>query len=323
MSEINPIALEVLFLLGTVLGGLGAASWSLMIMISPIYTVMTDKICTPRQEKIVFAVVHFALFLYVILTWQLSERAYDPVSLHYSEVRIWMIGLDMLAFAWMAYIFRARVKAADRSQNPLYHVLRRLVFYPIIQVITRLGAVCFNVSHGYSEMIPQPKSGQSVLLFIGVFLTPAAGLGAFIAFLYLQNGAATQLKRMLSCNCSHPTPEEAPRDGRSQSRSTSGTADRALSIQEENLPPGRDGTFQGQDEMGGIFPDQWTRLSIMDEAKLMQKFLDTNETATNQRASARAGFPGAQLDYSDRGSSLASNNLEMNTKNAYAIRPSV
>jgi hypothetical protein len=320
------MAAEVTFLLGTVLGGLGAASWSLMIMVSPIYTVMTDKICSPRQEKIVFATVHFALFLYVILTWQLAERDTDPVSLHYSEVRIWMIVLDIIAFLWMAYIFLARVKTSDRSQNPLYHVLRRLVFYPIIQVITRLGAVCFNASHGYSEMVPQPKSGLSALLFIGVFLTPAAGVGAFIAFLFLQNGAVTQLKRMLSFDCSLLTPEENPQDGKSQSRSSS-AADRGLSTQEENLPPRREDTFQSQDDMGGsnltLTRDPWTPLSIMDEAELMQKFLDTNETTGNQRASVRAGFTGAQLDYSDRGSSIASNNLEMNAKTAYVIRPSV
>ncbi|MFN9938048.1 MAG: hypothetical protein ACK56I_01110, partial [bacterium] len=66
----------------------------------------------------------------------------------------------------------------DGKQNPLYLLSRRLVFYPLIDVITRIGAVWYEsvyALHGssYGDGASAAQTSSYVLFCI---LTPLGGI---------------------------------------------------------------------------------------------------------------------------------------------------
>jgi hypothetical protein len=87
----------------------------------------------------------------------------------------------------------------ERAKSPLYHLLRKLVLYPIVQCVTRLGTTPYDIAY-HATFAAYPENGnafQTFLAYLEVIFAPAAGLGALLVFLIMQKGAKTQLWRML------------------------------------------------------------------------------------------------------------------------------
>ncbi len=194
---------------GFVYGGLGAALFSLMIIVATTYVVEFSKQPSPKQTYIAFAIVYA-----IILGWTIAYAhggyhahydlsSYGSLLAYFNNCRFVIIGITIAILLWLQYRMRQITHGQDRSRNPLYHLTRRLIFYPIIQVVCRLGVAPYNLTYKSSiDAYPESAGGtQTFWLFVFVLFTPSAGMGAFLLFLYMQRGAKEQFCRLMCCDC--------------------------------------------------------------------------------------------------------------------------
>lgn len=95
-----------------------------------------------------------------------------------------------------------------RKTNDLLVVLvRRLKYYPIVQVISRVAALIWDAQYGFGEYTwAQNKSVMEVVVQILYDITnPCAGIGYFLVFLWVQPSAYACFREMVaactSCRC--------------------------------------------------------------------------------------------------------------------------
>jgi hypothetical protein len=316
----SDLILELNYIICTVIGGIGAAVWSLVILMIPIYHVIASQIPSPRLEMIVFVVVNLTIGSYAAYDWEVL--IVQGGESHYEKVRIFLICCDCAAFFWLATIYFARIDSKTRRQNPLYHALRRMMFYPVIQVLTRLGAVFYNEANGTSELFKQPEN-PAVLLYLGALLLPTAGIGAFFLFLFMQKGAVVQLKRMICLDCALQSNEsnEATAGVRAgagtveaaEGRQRRSSAKKSSFAHADEIPGGLSSMEEDLPEPYGIIDEipggddeayEFGRLTAMDEGELMQEYI---ENFSNK--SAPSGGNQKNVRNSARGSTAS--NLEL------------
>jgi len=120
----------------------------------------------------------------------------------FSHLRLGTIAIDFIVILLLYCEFLARSSWKDRHNSPVYNLMARLWWYPIVQCVSRVGAMAYNIALGWSEIFSflYPAYADNLLLiWIGVILMPSAGAGMFIVFLKMQNGACAQLWRLLRC----------------------------------------------------------------------------------------------------------------------------
>ena len=308
-------------------GGLGAGLWALMIVGVTAFMVEYG-----RQPSVKETYVSFALLEVFILTFAAinAQAGYMPrsatfvkVNFGYNTCRLVIIGVTFLVLLRLVYKIRQVTHGTDRASSPLYHLTRRLIWYPIVQVVCRLGPTPYN--YLYVTIDAYPAHGapflQTLLLFAYVVLAPMAGIGALLVFLWFQNGSPSSLWRLCGCEwlCGSKIAdvgaEPATRTHRKASvaaRRVSAPEGGAVAVLapaqlETNIRDARsvhprdlDYSFEysdaAEEEEGPS--DTWQRLSIMDEGDLMRQFIRERATTLTaavegRRSSAVNAIPSA------------------------------
>lgn len=89
------------------------------------------------------------------------------------------------------------------NSNPVYILSMRLVYYCLVQTITRIGSSWYQLQYGFGSASEYDASSASTLktvIYLSEFvLTPSAGIGYLIVFLRIQPDAWRELKKMLTC----------------------------------------------------------------------------------------------------------------------------
>jgi hypothetical protein len=87
--------------------------------------------------------------------------------------------------------------------NPAYVLSMRLVYYCIVQTITRIGSSWYQLQYGFGSAEEYDASDASLLkstVYLSEFiLNPSAGIGYLVIFLKIQPEAWNELKRSLGC----------------------------------------------------------------------------------------------------------------------------
>lgn len=190
---------------GFVIGGCGAAGFSLLIVLGACFTVEFNRKLTNFEEMTTMIFMHVLMVAYAIPNYIVAINSYEnpndfsAVLGLYQYVRFGLIGLSFLAVTRM-YILLIKISVKyERKKSPLYHLLNKIVFYPIVQSITRLGTTPYILMyHDFMAKYPMDAPPlQTVLLYFEVALTPAAGILTFFVFLSVQRSAKEELKRMI------------------------------------------------------------------------------------------------------------------------------
>ena len=298
---------------GFVFGGIGASVFALMILVTTAFVIEYNKQPTPKQ------VYWSCSLLYVfIIGWTIpyaiyAYRVHDNLKFwgklldYYNDCRFVIVGLTVTVLLWLQFRMRQITHGQDRSRNPIYHLIRRLIFYPIIQVVCRLGPAPYNYIYK-SNFVTYPEDAgatQTFLLFVFVIFTPLAGMGAFLLFLYMQNGAKQELCRLLRCDCQvHLV--EASKDSRISSRNirddipqlhanalnNANDFDDCESADQFGADPSKDRRLHsksGQSHSAleyaydgsrtSTVQEDWSRLSEMDEGELMREHIRSAESS--------------------------------------------
>ncbi len=213
-------------LLGQYMGGLGAGIWSLLIIVVCWVTSELGRKPNKCEERTAFVLINFLVLAYGASGAYQGYHFYNPNHIThfmpffnievYIYLRLALIGVSLLVICRLYYVLTLVSYANNRQRSPLYHLLRKIIYYPIVQCITRLGPTPYNLTYGsnFSSFPENAGTMQTVLCYMSVMLAPSAGLGAFFVFLHMQAGSKAQLKRMLRLDCSEDAAAAAAIQGK-------------------------------------------------------------------------------------------------------------
>ena len=191
-------------------GGIGCSLWSFMILACALFTVHFGRQPSKKEELIAGVTLNVAIWAYSIpvamIAYLVYKRQYPLEKVFifvrlYDVIRIGFIVLSMIVLLWLYYILRKTSIKGQRERSPLYHLLRKLIPYPIICLISRAGASVYK--EVYSETI-ESYPGYAIAgfwktfwFYIAVVFMPAIGLFSLIAFIKVTPGARRSLIQML------------------------------------------------------------------------------------------------------------------------------
>ena len=146
-----------IFAAGFTFGGYGAALWSLMLLL--VADLAAEKSWLPsRREAIVAVVVVHLLMLVQVYPMCAAAYGYSAkphLFIHqvviYDAMRIALIVLSLLVLLRLYIVLRRTTVNGQRHRSPLYHLLRKLVLYPIVQSVCRLAISPYDM--GYHSTI--------------------------------------------------------------------------------------------------------------------------------------------------------------------------
>jgi len=200
--------------------GIGAAVWALMLIVSVAFVEQYRR--QPSRVECIGAVLTVHGFM---LGWAVpfgigGYNAHRDLLRHtslmvvYNDVRLGIIVVTFSVIMWLYYKMHRATRGTVMSHSPLYHLTRKLVLYPLVQCVCQVGfftyAKKYNMSFdGYPE---NGDSMQTFWLYMCVVTAPLAGMGAFLVFIFMKEGAKGQFLRMLSCQCATAFPASRPSD---------------------------------------------------------------------------------------------------------------
>jgi len=198
---LNPMAT-----FGTSMGGLGSSLWSFLILLSALFPVEYGRLITGNEQVIGTAVVYTVMIGYSIhmaIAGYYSPSNIDGWNrgwLQYDYMSFSIISLILLCFLRLYYKMMVTSIRRERSRSPLYHLLKRVVPYPVIISISRSGAGVYKQLYR-ATIISFPlfgaTSAQTFWYYYGVVMMPFAGIGTLITFICVQPGAWRSLIQML------------------------------------------------------------------------------------------------------------------------------
>lgn len=121
----------------------------------------------------------------------------------YFILRTVSIAINLIAILVIFYkISRLRKKDPlfQPNSDPAYVLSKRLVYYCVIQTITRIGSSWYQLQYGFGSANDYDASDASILksvVYLSEFiLNPSAGIGYLIVFLKMQPDAWKELKKL-------------------------------------------------------------------------------------------------------------------------------
>jgi hypothetical protein len=174
--------------------------WSLLIICCVGWVTFCKRVPPANFLRYCWGIV-IVVFIGVFLSMEELMRAGNIGSaLHVSSIARLTISFLSLAVILALYlsIFR-RSGVAHAKQDPLYHLVRKLVWYPIVHLISRMGGSIYD--NVYNRLPSTYEEGsaflETFLMFIFMILTPSAGIGCGAVFCSIQKGGWICLKRMM------------------------------------------------------------------------------------------------------------------------------
>ena len=307
---------------GFTFGGIGAAVWALMIIVATTFMIEFGRQPTEKERNITLVLTQLFIIawgvIYAIGGYNAHKQPaqWSQLLVTYNHFRLAIIGITGVVLLRLVYKMWQVTHGTDRASNPLYHLTRRLIWYPIIQVVCRLGATPYNLTYQSTiDSYPEGAGGmQTFLLFFAILLAPLAGGGAFLVFLTMQSGAWKNLKLLLCCRSpgvSEPAQHgrwnvdggSSPAGNKSRLSNVSGQSGFTLDPIPAALgPPGLGSVSATSQQSGCLDQDRasdWTRLSVMDEEDLVQDYFRDLKISGEVTEGAAAG----RISTASRGSS--------------------
>lgn len=142
----------------------------------------------------------------IAIAWTFTNHLPQyPVLLH--AANSWRLcGILINILCLVIILFYIKVVMAYRNAcrdelQPIVVLVKKLSFYPLVQIITKVPSILYNFI--YAEPITafgrvlSPSLSQSTLFFVTVITNPLGGLGNFFIFLWVQQGAYLFFCKML------------------------------------------------------------------------------------------------------------------------------
>jgi hypothetical protein len=195
---------------GIIIGGSGSSLWSLLLLLGALFMVRYQRQPTDKEQRIAFVLVTILLIGYGIPNMIVSHTTFiditrkseaRPLWRLYGYVRLSLIGLCFIFLLHLYYVMLQTSAKGDRKRHPLYHLLRKITPYPIIQSISRFGASSYSWIYGTSAFSTNAEGWQIFWTYVNIILMPSVGIWCLITFIHVTTGAKRSLIQMLHLEC--------------------------------------------------------------------------------------------------------------------------
>jgi len=211
-------SLHVFIYGGANLGGIGSSVWSFMILVGAVFTVHSGRQPTNREQLSTSILINLLVVANMIPAARYSYIAYVNPSRKdeffvfrtvYDYIRITFIALSMALCVQLYYDLIKRSARGERQRCPLYHLLRKIVPYPLILIIARFGATVYKqVYHEGQDKLPLDAGSMQLFWFwIYIFFVAFVGFPCLVQFVRVTPGAGRSLIQMLHMDCIFKLPE--------------------------------------------------------------------------------------------------------------------
>ena len=179
------------------MSGLWAAFITNILSFVVIWTVLTLQPANISSNLVlILSIIYVPSALYGVLVpyamYNLSEEQFDIVSYIYFWARAVSILFNVTSYVVLVYRLYYLQHTAHLGSvlvNPLMALVRRFKYYPIVQVLARLGVAWYEYTYGHDyEYYAYFTLSKSIALFIYVITLPSAGVGYFFVFVMVCPG---------------------------------------------------------------------------------------------------------------------------------------
>jgi hypothetical protein len=185
--------------------GVASQGWSLFIAASVAYIVSTrkrldiDKFYVPMAlivivSSIVVGGIRLAAATKPGFAITVRESIYIYDAIRYIEILVNLFAVLVIFLHLRGMVFD------ERESNPIWVLARKLLLYPLAQLLSRIGSTQYE--DVYSVSFPQDSDGWSKKSWQAVIysiLTPLGGLLSLLIFLRVQPGAWRLFRALICC----------------------------------------------------------------------------------------------------------------------------
>ena len=202
-------------------GGMGASAWSMMMLVSVLFTVHYGRQPTPKEQLISGVIVNLLLIAFTVQAMVRTHAAYYADSLNdqkrlrvFNDYLVGRVVLIVLSGICLLRLYQVMLRTSQvlkvkRFKIPLFHLLKRIAPYTIILVVVRFGSSAYHWIYKKSPpQIPANADGWQIFwLYVFVLTLPAASVGLLVAFVNVTAGAKRSLIQMLHLECIFTLPD--------------------------------------------------------------------------------------------------------------------
>ena len=186
--------------------GTATAFWSLTIGCVLTYVIVSRKYYDIEIHfpKIFFSILIASCLLGAVnmmylMQGNLERFAEAFEAFNYVRITIILLNIIIIVYAW--YYIQSIVTSKTRAKNPIHILARRLIMYPVVQIISRLPVTIYQLSfHESLESYAKdddPSTIKSFWFFLSTITVPSAGIGNFLVFLIVQPEAKSIVKHFI------------------------------------------------------------------------------------------------------------------------------
>jgi hypothetical protein len=190
-------------------GGISSSLWSnilIFVVYQIVSTLQSVNIKDNYYSYRLFASVP-ATLLSILEAIFVQHQGSTAIFYIYFAIRSISVLGNLILFGIIFYHFyRLNALSNDEyyklnSTNPIYVLAMRLIYYCLVQTVTRLGASWYQLQYGYGHNFHHESASltQTIAYLLEFILTPAAGIGYLIVFLAIQPEAQRILWRWCDC----------------------------------------------------------------------------------------------------------------------------
>lgn len=186
--------------------GTATAFWSLTIGCVLTYVIVSRKyydieIHFPKMffSILIASCLLGAVNMMYLMQGNLERFAEAFEAFNYVRITIILLNIIIIVYAW--YYIQSIVTSKTRAKNPIHILARRLIMYPVVQIISRLPVTIYQLSfHESLESYAKdddPSTIKTFWFFFSTITVPSAGIGNFLVFLIVQPEAKSIVKHFI------------------------------------------------------------------------------------------------------------------------------
>jgi hypothetical protein len=293
-------------------GGLSVSIWTNILAIVVLKVVVTFEALNIRKNFYLLSAIalvpSMALGLLNIAMYDRDDQngTSDVAGKIYTWTRMISILINFGAYAIIAVragkIAHSSGGEISQQQIMINELSRRMIYYPVMQSVCRVGAAIYERLYGYGPYPGNTSDKQFQIACVYAISAPAAGIGYLIIFLAMQPYAYEQFISLLTTGKPLQTPEPTSSALLSSPSATVGNAKYGNnSSSNSSRVGGTSGSSGGGGGGGGHHASRvMSRMTDGNDfhSTLARSSNSLFRSTTNSGATAESGGSGNQLDES-------------------------
>ena len=242
--DVENVIYPILYIaqVGQQIGGIGSSIMSNWIAFILFYVVVFEKTFDIVNNYMYIILSTFFIWVPVVVVYSIgavpegsNPRLVDFANLTYYYARLISIALNFIMIGcilYKNYKVRSKSKIKTQAEIAINTLCRRVMYYPILQTISRSGYAWYEFQYGFNFSSSQAEHDPERygLLIYSAIITPTVSIGYLIIFLYIEPHAYKIFKKIF---CGIDTPGKDSDNRSSSSRIIGSVVSNKSSLHEQ------------------------------------------------------------------------------------------